>query len=971
VAQDKSLEILLEAQGRGKAKTKKVDKSLEILKAAQAASAPEPSVLSQVVGGVSRVWRMTPMGQAVQGVVDAGRLSDKIGGAAQGAIKGLVNTPVQGTPQQRFGQLVEGVKQEAVKGYTTPKADVVTSIAKPKSKAGKIVSRVGDVAVAGAVDPVSLIVGGPTGKIATDIGKGALKAVARTRPIKAIQTNLLDPTADWITKRMAESTPGSYLTRYAGWLGLGPNNILRKVVESPYNRNVENATRVVREGVLQPIADLTKQHRTTKPARQVLDDYAASNNGANPFAEYVRWRAEDLMDDALTVHGRTKALEMPAESVAKLQGKQIRNRQAELHNAVRETGVDPNVIEQSAQRLVHAFGELENAVSKVAPKRITDEGRKQRFKDFTEGVLGEAPNPKKYADWKAQQPKNIKLVHEAAVRNLVNGLENSPWMRQIAGDRPTPGWKHIGDIGGFGGKRGYEVPAPLHALLEVESARGGFGLKTGEAQTDYIKSFDAWLAIQKNVFGGVKRIMIGNPLTQAANLMSNNIVTKLGLRRNGINSSTADLLAEVVKAGNDIRLWRRHGKQFKDIDEFRLHSNGVDTSIIDAALQGSVGGKGVGKKLGMLYPVNWFVDFQGYSEQTYKLAMYRMLSKKLDPKSAAAQVDKYLFDYSDRGPWLEIADRYGIWPFNSYPTKAAELLFDTIINAPHELVKYPRLMHLANLGYNTENKKDLAGRQRNPFLIPYGDTNNPDYIDVQRFLPMGAGMEAIAEAGNKNPANSLMAAMGLGRAGAEGIEAGLNAPLPMRAMLTEFGLSPLSESEKVQGLLSPGQPPSELRGIKNKEHLRNYAPFGRTALAGMEAARGQGISDFAEPRTVEDVLLQYGMGLRTISPQRKEDTGAKTGLRRSVNSSVVAPVFGQEMASAQAGNINSRIREDVAKLTVDQARAKLTFEIGRYIKQIHGSNQIVAKGKLAPGGLERIRNAAQYLVALQQRAISR
>jgi hypothetical protein len=122
---------------------------------------------------------------------------------------------------------------------------------------------------------------------------------------------------------------------------------------------------------------------------------------------------------------------------------------------------------------------------------------------------------------------------------------------------------------------------------------------------------------------------------------------------------------------------------------------------------------------------------------------------------------------------------------------------------------------------------------------------------------------------------------------------------------------------------------------------------------------------------VEDVLLQYGMGLRTISPQRKEDTGAKTGLRRSVNSSVVAPVFGQEMASAQAGNINSRIREDVAKLTVDQARAKLTFEIGRYIKQIHGSNQIVAKGKLAPGGLERIRNAAQYLVALQQRAISR
>jgi hypothetical protein len=582
----------------------------------------------------------------------------------------------------------------------------------------------------------------------------------------------------------------------------------------------------------------------------------------------------------------------------------------------------------------------------------------------------------------------IAEIHEAGVRNFIQDLPNmgSEWVRPVvAGQKPLPGYTAIQAGGVLDSLKGFQIPTRLYAFLEKEMARGAL-VPSHEAQDWYIRNKDLIEWAYKNVVGTVKRGLIGNPATQTANLVSNNIVVELGLKRNGIASR--GLAEEVKRAFGDVRRLR-DGQDVPDVAAFRKHSRAFDATQTDSSLVTARGQFGQVNKVNMagtplahvqprpgqvagnLFLPNHLVDFQGQAEQAYKLAMFRMLRKRLGDRAAAAQVDKYMFDYADRGPVLEIFDRFGLWPFSTYPTKAFGLLVDTILNHPQELAKYPRLRELAYTGTDPAQMESVPERYRSAFTFPLDDKTA---VDFQRFLPFGSGIEAMSRLeGVQSIPGAVAAAMGLGRAGQTPKEAFMNAPLFSRLYGIEAGISPYSEAGHPKPLLAEGQPPDEVAGRQQKERMRNYAPSlggGRGTQALQDAQQGKTSTDYPyqEPRTKESVLLQHGLGIRTFPAEA--ETKRQKRLEGTVErrAEVVGDFLDAEVERAEKRIINKHWKE-VQKLTPRQA-AKQYQETYKYLKfTLSQSGRVVdAKGKVTAEGQERIRNAALRLVALAERA---
>jgi hypothetical protein len=890
-----------------------------------------------------------------------------------------VGRDLAGAPE-RLRKVGQGVADAAKEGYqayqkSNPKnregfRAFSNVLPEDASKAERLLMRGADIAAALQTDPTNLVLT-PSVKVAGKALRGAAKLGAATKPAKAFERNILNPAGDWINKRLVETEPGAVVNRWLGFAGFGSHSTLRKTIEAPYQRKVQIAAETVRNGILQPIAQHTQELRRNPKMRAAFDDISAASGGANPVAELVRWRAEDIMDEAISVHTRAPKFGLTPATTAKLQGPQARAQRDRVLEVAQQFGVKPDLIEELAQRMVTTFDDVERTVAQVAPKRIKDETRKKRFLSFQDDVLGKRPEMR--GPKEKPTPVNPRLVHEAGLRHLVHNLANEgKWVRPMTEASPTPGWVPLKSVKGMNTTElaNMEIPAPLHAMLDVESARAG--MRAGsEAQTNYIKGLDTLMWMWKETVGGVKRGLIGNPATQVANVVSNNIVVDMGLRRNGVKVSPDAMQKFVRQAGSDLVRWRRSGKASADLEELRLYSNAIDSTFVDTVLQTGNKGNKFTKAAGKLSPVNWMVDMQGFNEQAYKLAMYRMLKPKLGARAAAAQVDKYLFDYSDRSVWLEIADKYGVWPFNAYTTKSLGLLLDTVMSNPEELVKYPRLMALANQGYNTENKQKMPSRYQSAFMIPYGDTQNPEYVDVQRYIPFGAALEAGEEGlGAGNILGGAMSAAGLGRAGNNPLEQAANASLFARGYGILRGISPFSESDAPKGLLAPGQPANELQGTVLKELARNYAPSiagGRAFQAVQESRAGVGAGDYSEPRTMQDVFLQYGLGLRTVKGETPAERGARMAPEKAKRAAAVAPVFAEAFGKAMQSPTDDARKKRIARLTKEEAGRKAT-EMQKYLHNtLHTSTRIVnTEGKVVDKA--RIDNAAKELAALIRRA---
>jgi hypothetical protein len=380
----------------------------------------------------------------------------------------------------------------------------------------------------------------------------------------------------------------------------------------------------------------------------------------------------------------------------------------------------------------------------------------------------------------------------------------------------------------------------------------------------------------------------------------------------------------------------------------------------------------VGAVANKLNPANALTEFQGIAEQAYKLATFKILAKKVGDKQAAALTEKYLFDYTDRGVLLEAADRFGLWTFNTFPTKALGVFLDELSRNPLKLAKYARARNLGLAGTDTEGLDQVNERYKTPFTFPIDDQGT--VLDLQRFSPFGAVLEGISDVagGQLGPAEAIPSMMGLGHAGENPVESLLNAGLFGKGRDILRGVSPYSEESEVKPLLAEGQPQNELGGLQRKELARNYLPSlmgGRGTQDVQAALQGVARTDYAnqEARDLASVLLQHGAGLRTFPAQTQEKAEAKFEGKRQSRADVVEPLFEKEFAMAERA-IKNPHTEKVAKMTPKKAGYEAQ-QTNAYIKKLVQSPGVVNKdGKLTDTGRKRIRNAALLLAALAKRA---
>jgi hypothetical protein len=160
--------------------------------------------------------------------------------------------------------------------------------------------------------------------------------------------------------------------------------------------------------------------------------------------------------------------------------------------------------------------------------------------------------------------------------------------------------------------------------------------------------------------------------------------------------------------------------------------------------------------------MNPFLAVHGGAEQLAKYTLWRSLKPKLGARGAALEVERHLFDYSDRPALLALADKYGLWVFNAFPTKAFGLFVDTLIHQPDLIARYPRLqkMLFEEVPSAKGAYRGLKPEQQGPFVSPEAG-GPPKYLDVGRHQTFSQALDLTqkgvqaAQKGRK-PAAELM-----------------------------------------------------------------------------------------------------------------------------------------------------------------------------------------------------------------------
>lgn len=150
-------------------------------------------------------------------------------------------------------------------------------------------------------------------------------------------------------------------------------------------------------------------------------------------------------------------------------------------------------------------------------------------------------------------------------------------------------------------------------------------------------------------------------------------------------------------------------------------------------------------------------DLYRFEDNAFRLALFRdRLQKGYDPGKAAIDARRAFIDYNIDAPIINIA-RETLTPFLAYTYRVVPILAETAVTRPWKYAKWAALGYGINAlgGYfsggdeETERAvmpKEKSGRFMGIGALPYrnlklpisfGDTTNPTYIDITRFIPGG------------------------------------------------------------------------------------------------------------------------------------------------------------------------------------------------------------------------------------------
>jgi hypothetical protein len=902
---------------------------------------------------------------------------------------------------------LERASQKSGEAFYSPEQTPLLGLRQNLSKDAplplKIGAFVGDFLGGVALDPMN----GPLDRFGKALGvsaRGGAEALAATEAgQKAVQAGqrIVDP--------LNNSRLGSEANRWLHWMGTGPHQKMFKEVLGNYQNEVGYETQRV-ANVVDDIARETRRAQGTSRGMRDLIENTAATTGNHPIIDLVRKAVLDR------TAGRTP--------LSELNPKQM---QSILDRYANPFGVDPRFIVGKADEILQHIDDTEKLLYKSGVRPTINKGgahdpliKPEDWLDQMFGARKEAPTTIFQAlTGKGEGGKAaVAQIYETGVRNLINDLpQHTKWVQPIT-EGLRPGWVAVPEGGILGSKlHGFQMPEQLYNALEVELARAA-KVSANQIRPEYIKAFDAVQWYQKAIVGTAKKSLIGNLGTQIGNLTGNEYMLGKIFADAGQAVPDVERLRN-VKMGFKTALGLEKGVRTSLTDRMSRWSPSLLTSQIESSIGAPAGNLGqldkvrfipgtnksftvpkpsgltqrvfgegragetaatVGKTLDTLNPATHLVNFQSRAEKAYKIAAFKSLTDRGIPdKQAVAIIERRLFDYTDRGVIPEMLDRFGGWIFNAFGTKQAGLFLDDLMENPLLLAKYARYQKQATAGADMSGIKQMPERYQNPFMVPID--NQGTALDLQRFHPMGASLEAASDVltGKQSLLGAVPQMVGLGRAGETPTEAILNAGIFGEARDIAKGISPFSESNQVKPLLAEGQPENELGGIQNKLYTRTYAP-GLLGIPGTDlggrayqdirnAVRGVTRNDYPNQaaQDVMTVLLQHGLGLRTFQAQTEAQKEGKFDAAREKRAAVAEPVWDKLYSRAEKAIKNPHM-EAAQKLTPKQAAAK-AGKLQQYAFNLTQSPAVVDKNfKLTPEGEQRLRNAALQLVALVKRA---
>ena len=123
-------------------------------------------------------------------------------------------------------------------------------------------------------------------------------------------------------------------------------------------------------------------------------------------------------------------------------------------------------------------------------------------------------------------------------------------------------------------------------------------------------------------------------------------------------------------------------------------------------------------------------------------------------RQAAALAEQALFNYADVPYLVDFARKYGIVPFATFPFKAIPYAAKTLMENPHRVLKYDRIVDRANeqlAGGPQEVAREIQGlpqhlRDGMVVRLPFNDNQDrPLYIDMAYYLPWSPLQQMIEQ----------------------------------------------------------------------------------------------------------------------------------------------------------------------------------------------------------------------------------
>lgn len=441
----------------------------------------------------------------------------------------------------------------------------------------------------------------------------------------------------------------------------------------------------------------------------------------------------------------------------------------------------------------------------------------------------------------------IEAVHHAALADALGQAAADPALSAVvsATDPVKPGWVQIPNKPArYGSLAGRQVPAAVSRFIEheVSPAHVTGELSSAQQALQGLQGFAR--ATARNTKGVA---LTGNPAGWIASFGARGVAAELAARRAGM--STAEFLARVAalgpKASKEWAIWQKTGKMTPGLKEAAEAMPGFLAHAGTAVGQGSAGfAEGLVSLGGKVH---------GNLDQLWKYTLYKALKPKVGAQRAAELVDQHLFNYNDRGQLLEMADRYGLWPFNAFPTKAWGLFLHTLVERPDLVARYPRLqrMLMAEQPGSQQAYKNVPGYQQSPSTLPIP---GGQFANLSRYTVFGEPLDILTpkqeEASQQNPLDVLLSHTLAGPA----IDIALN----NRSALTG------------QPIVPEGAPPGEATRLKAQALWEQGKPGIIRAgerIAGAVTGQPTSPGRYAEPQTVPQALSQGLLDVPIVKPE--------------------------------------------------------------------------------------------------------